>query len=118
MDDEFSQDCLYKSQLLQAFGLEHWNDEKVTVIMEDIYSKIIKVTVFNEIIEQAKKNKEIVNLIGLLCNDSEEGDNSKLVFELLFRYDFFDLIHKCLSEYLREGRVKESTKDFIIRLLH
>jgi len=107
MDDEFSQDYLYRFQLLQAFGLDQWDENVVNTIMDEIYNKIIDNIIFRELIETAKKNNEIVNILNTMYN--EETDTDMLVFELLFKYEFFDLIHKCISEYLRDGRVKEET---------
>ena len=119
MDDEFGQDYLYKIQLLQAFGLNEWDDDKVNDIIYDTYTEIKDINVFRDIIESAKKNKEMINLLALICEEDENEsiDRNKLVFELLFKYEFFDLIHKCLSEHFREGRVKESTKELLVNLL-
>jgi hypothetical protein len=123
MDDEFSQDYLYRVQLLQAFGLDDWDDDKVNIIMNETYCKIKDVALFIEIIEKAKQNSEISNLISLICDDiayselNDESNKDKLVFELLFKYEFFDIMHKCISEQLRNGSVKESTKNMILYLL-
>ena len=114
MDDEFGQDYLYRAQLLQAFGLDKWDEDEVSIIMDNTYTKIKAVTVFRELFEAARKNKEIDSLIKLIYEEpgqeEQDIDDNKLVFELLFKYEFFDMTHKCLSEYLREGRVKEETR--------
>ena len=127
MDDEFGQDCLYRIQLLQAFGLENWDEDKVNIIMDETFSKLKDIALFIEIIEKAKINPDMNNLITLICDDiaftelnnelNNEPNRNKLVFELLFKYEFFDLFHKCISEQLRDGSVKESTKNIIFNLL-
>jgi hypothetical protein len=130
MDDEFGQDYLYRAQLLQAFGLDKWDEDEVSIIMDNTYTKIKAITVFRELFEAARKNKEIDSLIKLIYAElgqahdelgqaheelGQAHDDNKLVFELLFKYEFFDMTHKCLSEYLREGRVKEETRITLLK---
>ena len=121
MDDEFGQDYLYRAQLLQAFGLDKWDEDEVTTVMDATYAIVKDVTVFKELMEAARKNKEIENLLNLIYEEPDEEEqernDTKLVFELLFKYEFFDMTHKCLSEYLREGRVKEETRALLQTLL-
>uniref|UniRef100_A0A6C0HGR8 Uncharacterized protein n=1 Tax=viral metagenome TaxID=1070528 RepID=A0A6C0HGR8_9ZZZZ len=121
MDDEFGQDYLYRAQLLQAFGLDKWDEDEVTTVMDATYAIVKDVTIFRELIEAGRKNKEIENLLNLIYEEPDEEekerDDNKLVFELLFKYEFFDMTHKCLSEYLREGRVKEETRALLQTLL-
>ena len=121
MDDEFGQDYLYRAQLLQAFDLEHWNDDKVNSIMEETFSKIKDVILFREIIETAKANKDINDLLKIICLEVELSDETckdKLVFELLFKYEYFDLTHKCLCEQFRNGRIRDSTHTVLINKLN
>jgi|688.fasta_scaffold173606_2 hypothetical protein len=120
MEDEFSQDYLYRVQLLQAFGMERWNDENINVITNDTFNIIKDTEIFREIIETAKQNKDMINILTLICNENinnETINQDELVFELLFKYEFFDLTHKCLCEQLRCGRVCESTKDVLLNVL-
>lgn len=122
MDNAFEQDYLYKMQLLQAFDLNTWDDEKVDIIMENTYQKIQDNDVFRHIFEVAKLNEEIKMLTSLMfgldsLNKESSVDINQLVFKLLFKYDLFDLIHKCLSEELRESRVADSTKELMIKAL-
>jgi hypothetical protein len=140
MDDENSQEFLYRIQLLQALGLESWNDEDVNVVMNNTYDKIKDISVFREIIEKAKISKDLEFLLALICSDTSGADTSnadtsnadtggadtgtcdainveKLVFELLFKYEYFDVFHKCLSEQLRDGRVQDKTVRTMIDIL-
>ena len=150
MDDENSQEFLYRIQLLQALGLESWNDEDVNVVMNNTYDKIKDISVFREIIEKAKISKDLEFLLALICSDTSNADTSnadtsnadtsnadtsgadtsgadtgtcdainveKLVFELLFKYEYFDVFHKCLSEQLRDGRVQDKTVRTMIDIL-
>ena len=116
MDDEFSQDYLYRVQLLQAFGMEKWDDDKINVITNDTFNKIKDTDIFREIIETAKKNKDMMTVMALICTE-DNIEQDELVFELLFKYEFFDMTHKCLCEQLRGGSVCETTKDVILNVL-
>ena len=116
MEDEFSQDYLYRVQLLQAFGMEKWDDDKINVITNDTFNKIKDTDIFREIIETAKKNKDMMTVMALICTE-DNIDQDELVFELLFKYEFFDMTHKCLCEQLRGGSVCETTKDVILNVL-
>jgi hypothetical protein len=116
MEDEFSQDYLYRVQLLQAFGLERWDDDKINIITNDTFNKIKDTDLFREIIETAKKNKEMINILTLISVEDHINED-ELVFELLFKYEFFDMTHKCLCEQLRDGSVCETTKDVLLNVL-
>jgi hypothetical protein len=46
-----------------------------------------------------------------------KGDDDKIIFALLFTYDYFDLFHKCIGEYLRTGKVSlNSLENLMIKL--
>ena len=117
MEDEFSQDYLYRVQLLQAFGMERWDDDKINTITNDTFNTIKDTDTFREIIETAKQNKDMMSLLTLICREDNNVNQDELVFELLFKYEFFDLIHKCLCEQLRNGRVSDATKDVLLNVL-
>lgn len=117
MEDEFSQDYLYRVQLLQAFGLERWDDDKINIITNDTFNKIKDTDVFREIIETAKKNKDMNTILTLICSENNNINHDELVFELLFKYEFFDMTHKYLCEQFRGGRVCEMTKEVLLNVL-
>lgn len=119
MDDEFGQDYLYKIQLLQACGLDKWYDDKVNIVISDTFNKIVDIDVFREIIDKAKKNNKInTSLLNIINNEIiSDTQLNKLVFELLFNYDFFDLLHRCLCEQLTNSRVCDYTRDLLLNNL-
>ena len=102
MDEEFTDD-LYKIQLLQAFNLEKWDDTIITNRSFELYALLMKSdTLFRDIIEKAKKNSDITNIYDSVI-DKDGKDDDKIIFALLFTYDYFDLFHKCICEYFRNG---------------
>ena len=116
MEDEFSQDYLYRVQLLQAFGIDRWDDDKINAITNDTFNAIKDTDTFREIIETAKQNKDMMNILTLISVE-DNINHDELLFELLFKYEFFDLTHKCLCEQLRNGRVSDATKDVLLNVL-
>ena len=116
MDDEFTDD-LYKIQLLQAFNLEKWDDTIITNRSFELYALLMKSdTLFRDIIEKAKKNSDITNIYDSVI-DKDGKDDDKIIFALLFTYDYFYLFHKCICEYMRNGKVSFQTlENLMIKL--
>lgn len=116
MDEEFTDD-LYQIQILQAFNLEKWDDNVINNICFELYALLTKSdTIFRDIIENAKKNINIKNMSDSVIDNCDE-DGDKIIFTLLFTYDYFDLFHKCICEYMRNGKVSFQTlQNLIINL--
>lgn len=108
MDDEFTDD-LYQIQILQAFNLEKWDDNVINNQCFELYTLLTKSdTIFRDIIERAKKNIDITNIYDSVIDHDDEEDD-KIIFALLFTYDYFDLFHKCICDYMRNGKVSFQT---------
>ena len=116
MDEEFTDD-LYKIQLLQAFNLEKWDDTIITNRSFELYALLMKSdTLFRDIIEKSKKNSDITNIYDSVI-DKDGKDDDKIIFALLFTYDYFDLFHKCICDYMRNGKVSFQTlENLMIKL--
>jgi hypothetical protein len=131
MDEEFTDD-LYQIQILQAFNLERWDDNIINNLCFELYTLVTKSdTIFRDIIEKAKKNRDIINIYNSVIEkdtednednedtedteDTEDGD--RIIFALLFTYDYFDLFHKCICDYMRNGKVSLQTlENLMIKL--
>ena len=112
MDEEFTDD-LYQIQLLQAFNLDKWDDALINNLCYELYIVLMKPeTIFRDIIEKGKQNRDIKNIYDSIIQDNGdkdtkgeddhtkgEDDHDSIIFALLFTYDFFDLFHKCICEY-------------------
>jgi hypothetical protein len=116
MDDEFTDD-LYQIQILQAFNLEKWDDNVINTLCFELYTILTKSdNIFRDIIERAKKNIDITNIYDSVIDKDDENDD-KIIFSLLFTYDYFDLFHKCICEYMRNGKVSFQTlENLMIKL--
>lgn len=129
MDEEFTDD-LYKIQLLQAFNLEKWDDALINNLCYELYILLMKPdTIFRDIIEKGKQNRDIKNIYDSIIQEEHtkqddhtkgeehakgEDDHDSIIFALLFTYDFFDLFHKCICEYFRNGVISLKTLENIM----
>ena len=120
MDDQEAQDQLYRIQLQQAFNLEQWDDAKINSILEELLPTLLSSSNdFKKIFDKAKEDKNIVEVLtntGLLDEDNENS-NDDIIFKMLFTYDYFDLVHWCLCNYLRNGHVKQLHLDNLLNAL-
>lgn len=116
MDDEFTDD-LYQIQILQAFNLEKWDDNVINNLCFKLYTLLTKSdTIFRDIINTAKKNLNIKNVYDSVIKNGIEDDD-KIIFALMFNYDYFDLFHKCICEYFLNGKVSFKTlENLMIKL--
>ena len=88
IDDKEDSDLLYKIQLLQAFDLKDFDENKI--IEEQ-----------NIIFEKWNQHKQIYNLILLLKEKYKLYSNDdNIIFQLLFSYDYFYIFLACLRELL------------------
>ena len=124
VDDEYEQEELYRIQLLQIFNLEDYDDTLVNVITKELYEKLLKNAEnknndFKELLNKAKENNELAFMLAIVCPEGEKDDDYELLlFRLLFKFEYFDLFHKCISEYLRNnGVISLKTKDELLNAL-
>ncbi len=104
MTDERLQEQLYSIQLMQALGLETWDDAAADRVLAAVISEIQDKPVFVSILNHAKVNKSIAVMTNMfsIC-----GVDDSVVFRLLFCYDYLDLMHRCVSDQLRHGQVAQ-----------
>ena len=106
LEDEDA-DCAnlcYQTQLLQALNMTNFDDFIIQKNIEALYFFL----------------KDYSEIIGILMLLKEKYINSTMaffiennitLFQLLFSYNYFDIFHKSLSQYVRE---KTQTVDLII----
>jgi len=109
MDSPEDQEHLYRIQLQQAFDLEKWDDSKINFILDELLLTLSSSEDFKKIFDKAKENKSIVEVLtntGLLNDGDDENSNDDIIFKMLFTYDYFDLVHWCLCDYLTRKTVR------------
>jgi hypothetical protein len=123
MDNEEQQEQLYKIQLLQAFRLEEWDDDiinssivklfdlmKLDVNLEKILLCVSQVEALEGMISMANEcidRKPDANV------DADE-EKKKILFTLLFQYEYFDLFHKCVYDFIHYWLIKDKTMNALL----
>ena len=107
MDDDSDQDQMYRIQLLQAFDLNEWNDAVIDTTITELYAKLSDLPIFKEIFKKARENRYIMEMLDLLRLNGEENLDDDIIFHLLFKYEFFDLLHRCIVDYLLNNTIHE-----------
>jgi len=119
IDNEYT-DYLYRIQLMQAFNMKTWNDNVVNNVCSKLYERLINNEIFRDIVEKASNTKDIKEIYEFINSTENIDDNvekQKIIFSLLFKYEYFDLIHRCIIEEFNDGCVKENTKNMIMNSL-
>ena len=99
MDNDDDRNDLYRIQILQAFGLQCYDDAALNNKIAELYfhmkekEKEKECAPLKEIIEESYK----VNQHICVC--------VMVVFTFLFSYDYFDMFHKCLIDFFTHGRI-------------
>lgn len=93
-DYELSDD-LYRSQFLQAFNLDKWDDNKIDENTKKIYDNYDIENNFREIFKIIKTEKTIFSQYMLFYS---EDSSSFDLFKLLFSYETFYLLHKFICD--------------------
>jgi hypothetical protein len=106
--EEYYSDLCYKIQLLQAFNMEQYDE---FILQQNIKKTFYfmgeneELKVIYEIL--SKKNNHFEFMKELILNDKTNKESPEEIlnmffFQLLFSYDYFDIMHKCLSKYLND----------------
>jgi len=116
MDDEYDQEQLYRIQLLQAFDLNEWDDDKINPTIEELYALFCDKNEFKEIFKKARANVTIMEMLDLLKLSGEENlEENDIIFKLLFKFEYFDLFHRCIVDYLSNHTIADV---FVSKLLN
>ena len=90
LHDEDDQEIMYRTEFLQAFGLESWDDRRV---------------------EEAKTSKHLEMLLLF------SGTDDETIFKMLFKFELFDTTHKCICEAINKREVSRVNKEFLFNNL-
>ena len=105
MDNDDDRNDLYQIQILQAFGLRHFNEGEMSEKVLQLYNELKDCNEIQEILEEGVKANPQMNM------------THAIMFMCLFSYDFLNLFHKCLIDYFTTGSIlEESKRDMIDKL--
>jgi hypothetical protein len=107
-DNKEYANLLYQFQILQAFQLEDWNEEKLLQKKEALYNKIKDVPEFLELMESLNQQNQIMHLM----NDADHL--TKL--SMLFSYDLFHIFHKWIYEH-EQKNISQETQNKLLQTI-
>jgi len=94
-------DHTYRMEILEVFRMKLFDEAEINKNVHALYNS-------------CKKSKEIMSCAKILTdmeNDLEGG------FILFFSYDYFYLAHKCIVEFLTNGKVSEGNlNNFLLKV--
>lgn len=106
-----NQENVYRSQFLQAFDLQTWDDTKVEERMSTLYDSIKNLEDIMSIIKTAKTSKELEMLI--LFSEADDAT----IFKMLFKFELFDMTHRCICDAIAKQKVEDVHKQILIDTL-
>ena len=101
---EDSADLIYKSDILQVFNLEEYDDAKVEQEMIILF-------------ETLKNNEKIVECMKKMAHRfvTEELEFGMM---LLFSYDTFYVMHSCICDIIEKGEIEEDNMNILTKLIN
>jgi hypothetical protein len=110
-DDDELIDDLYRSQFLQTFNLEIWDDTIINTVTESIYTKYSIDIKFREIFKLIRNEKTMFSQIIMFYGDNCENID---LFKMLYNYETFYLLHKYICDL---ENIKIENKEFIREII-
>jgi len=98
LDEEYYKKLCYQIQMLQALNINKYDELIIPNHIEKIYYFVKNNNEIDNILSTLKEKYENTNISFFIEN------NNSALFQLLFSYDYFDIFHKCLSQYLRDKK--------------
>lgn len=113
LHDDDDKNDIYRTQLLQAFNMDEYNDDIINKNIEKLYYffKENNKEYLNQIINVIKNNCNLNNIFIIFnCDENDE----KCYFNILFMFDLFYLSHKYFCDLINNGIVKKNTLNNLI----
>ena len=92
-DKDIIIDALYREDLMNILGVENFNEEDVNKIISDLHSKVSIHPDLTLLMKQAANS--------FMSEDNEFG------LIILFSFDYLDITHSCLCEFLETGIISQ-----------
>ena len=114
-DDNYYANLCYQIQLLQSFNMSKYDEFIINNNIEKTYLYL----------RDNEEIKKIINILStkhgeilLMCGNNKELENIVL-FQLLFSFDYFEIFHKCLVNFLKcEIESREKSNNLFFELIN
>ena len=98
-DDDVTED-LYRSQFLQGFMLDTFNDEEITKKTDKLFKHTEKY--FLDIFQEMRSGNTKFSHMLMIMGDNLTNSN---LFRVFFIYDTFDLFHRCICDIVNNNEI-------------
>ena len=134
IEDIDDQDSLFRIQFLQAFGIttDEYHPDIVSAVINDLYDRYGEKSGIREIleahplfnagktttiIEEADENLDTTSPPLSPSAHQDGGDNSEMIFCMMFSFQTFDLFHMCLRHAKHGEEIPPTLRDEIVECL-
>ncbi len=114
-DQNYYKDLCYKIQLLQAFNMEKYDEFILQNNIQQLYYFLREEEKIIKIISVLSQNNNQLKIFKAFSNDFNKETENLFYFQILFSFDYFDLFHKFLCNFLKKEndlRENELNKNF------
>ena len=94
-EDYYSNLC-YQIQMLQALNMDKYDGFILSVNIQKVYYFLQNNNEIIYILKLLKEKYRTTNMVFFI------QDNDDALFQLLLSYDYFDIFHKCLINYIKD----------------
>ena len=60
---------------------------------------------FKAIFTKARENKSIIEMLSMFMPEQFVSDD--VIFNMLFKFEYFDLLHRCIVDYLLNNTIEK-----------
>jgi hypothetical protein len=92
-EKQYVRDTLYREDLLNIFCVKEYNDEEINESIKYLYNKV-------------RQNPDLKDC-SLKLASKYLNDDFEIGLMILFSYDYMNLTHICISEFLENGKISE-----------
>jgi hypothetical protein len=112
IEDTDDQDTLFRIQFLQAFGItdDEYHPEIVSAVIDDLYERFRENPGIREILASHPLSGSGT---GGGSGTAAGGDNSEMIFCMMFSFQIFDLFHTCMRHAKHNEEVPQTLRDEI-----
>ena len=100
LNEDYYRNLCYQIQLLQAFNMNKYEDFMLSKNIEKLYYCLKDYYEIDIILLALKENYKNTNMAFFI------QDKDDALFQLLLSYEYFDIFHKCLINYIKDKKQK------------
>jgi len=97
---EAQQDDAYRSDVLRAFKIAHWDGAVVGSALDRLFEKLQRVPGIRAVLSRIRVKYPAAAMM---------GDDDRTMFQLLFSFDLFDKAHASICDLLEKGEIEDGS---------